>query len=156
MLVAYIFIFMCGALWRQPGVLRVDRLEFPLVLWLTIALIAVYTSKAGCFPWFGRMHAMRMLLGGGLLLYFLAAENIPGGGAAMEAANPRVPFVPRPAIRCAFLGLVWHTGVFLFYQPQPGDGPARARSTIDVGRHHGDYLCRLHQPGTAVVTVFLG
>ncbi len=60
-----------------------------------------------------------MLVGGGLLLFFVSLQHIPGGWIAMETATPqRFHLYHPPGDPIApFLGLVAGTvGVFLFYQ----------------------------------------
>jgi len=60
-----------------------------------------------------------MLIGGGIILFFLALGHIPGGWDAMVTASPERFHLYRPAndTEAPFLGLVAGTfGVFLFYQ----------------------------------------
>jgi SSS family solute:Na+ symporter len=121
MLVAYVFIFMVPVLYG--GSLAFSELtgwNFHLVLWGTIILIAIYTVKGGLLSvvWTDAMQC-GLLLGGGLLLYFLALRRIPGGWAAMAAANPERFHLYHPPgdPNAPFLGLLMGTvGVFLFYQ----------------------------------------
>ena len=59
-----------------------------------------------------------MLVGGGVLLFFLALHKVPGGWAAMQAANPDRFHIYRPPSdpTAPFLGIVLATfGVFIFY-----------------------------------------
>jgi SSS family solute:Na+ symporter len=60
-----------------------------------------------------------MLLGGGLVLYFVALHKIPGGWAAMAAASPERFHLYQPPndLNAPFLGLLFSSlGVGLFYQ----------------------------------------
>ena len=121
MLIAYVFIFMVPVLYG--GSLAFSELtgwNFYAILWATIALVALYAVKGGLLSvvWTDAMQCA-MLLGGGLLLYFLALNKIPGGWQAMVDANPdRFHLYHPPGDPSApFLGLLGGTlGVFLFYQ----------------------------------------
>jgi SSS family solute:Na+ symporter len=60
-----------------------------------------------------------LLIGGGVILYFVAPARIPGGWAAMVAVAPDRFHLYRPADdpEAPFLGLICASfGVFLFYQ----------------------------------------
>jgi len=121
MLLAYVFIFMVPILYG--GSLAFSELtgwNFYIVLWATILLIALYTVKGGLISvMYTDAVQCIMLLGGGLLLYFLALSKIPGGWKAMEAASPERFHLYHPADDkiAPFAGLVAGTlGLFVFYQ----------------------------------------
>jgi SSS family solute:Na+ symporter len=121
MLTAYVFIFMVAILYG--GSLAFSELtgwNFYIVLWATIILIALYTIKGGLISvMYTDAVQCIMLLGGGLLLYFLALKNIPGGWKAMEMASPeRFHLYYPPGDKIApFAGLITGTfGLFVFYQ----------------------------------------
>jgi SSS family solute:Na+ symporter len=93
--------------------------NFLAVLWGMVLLIALYTTKGGLSSviWTDALQCL-MLVGGGVVLFFLALGKVPGGWAAMEAANPdRFHLYHAPADPTApFLGIVLATfGVFIFY-----------------------------------------
>lgn len=120
MLLAYVFVFMVPVLYGGSlAFSQLTGLNFYLVLWLTVAMVAGYTAKGGLASvmWTDALQCL-MLLGGGLTLYFIALSNTPGGWTAMEAANPdrfhlyhpaTDPIAPFPAIVLATFGL------FIFY-----------------------------------------
>jgi solute:Na+ symporter, SSS family len=121
MLLAYVFIFMVPVLYG--GSLAFSELtgwNFYLVLWATVLLIGSYAIKGGLASvmWADAVQCA-MLLGGGLLLFFLALHKIPGGWTAMEAANPdRFHLYHSAGDPVApFLGiLAGSVGLFIFYQ----------------------------------------
>ncbi|OHB56851.1 MAG: hypothetical protein A2Y12_04420 [Planctomycetes bacterium GWF2_42_9] len=121
MLIAYVFVFMVPILYG--GSLAFSELtgwNFYIILWATIILIALYTIKGGLISvMYTDAVQCVMLLGGGLLLYFLALKNIPGGWQAMEVASPeRFHLYHPPGDKIApFVGLITGTfGLFVFYQ----------------------------------------
>jgi solute:Na+ symporter, SSS family len=121
MLIAYVFIFMVPVLYG--GSLAFSELtgwNFYAVLWATVILIAVYTVKGGLISvMYTDALQCIMLLGGGILLFFLALHHIPGGWAAMQLASPDRFHLILPANDKAapFLGLLaGSVGLFLFYQ----------------------------------------
>lgn len=121
MLVAYVLVFLVPVLFG--GALTFSQLtgfNFYVVLWCTTALVALYTVKGGLISvmWTDAVQCV-MLLGGGIILYFLAIRNIPGGwGAMMEASPERFHLYHPPTDPIApFAGLVAGTlGLFIFYQ----------------------------------------
>ena len=120
MLFAYVFVFMVPVLYG--GAIAFERLtgyNFYLVLWVIIFLVALYTIKGGLqsVVWADTVQCM-MLVGGGLILYFCALNKIPGGWAAMEAANPDRfhLYCPPNDPLAPFAGIVAGTlGLFVFY-----------------------------------------
>ncbi|MBI4579349.1 MAG: sodium/solute symporter [Planctomycetes bacterium] len=121
MLLAYVFIFLVPVLYG--GSLAMSELThwpFHAVLWVMIVLVGLYTIKGGLASvmWTDAAQCL-MLLGGGLVLFFLALRYIPGGWSAMVQAAPERFHVYQPPAdpNAPFLGLVVGTaGVFLFYQ----------------------------------------
>ncbi len=120
MLLAYVFVFMVPVLYG--GSLAFSALtgwNFHLVLWGIVVLVGAYTIKGGLIAvaWTDAIQCI-MLIGGGLVLFFVALAKVPGGWAAMEAANPdRFHLYRPPSDEVApFLGLIFASmGVFLFY-----------------------------------------
>ncbi|MFO1497762.1 MAG: sodium/solute symporter [Verrucomicrobiota bacterium] len=120
-LVGYIFIFLPPVLYG--GSLTLSQLTgWPewAVLLGTCLLVASYTLAGGLgsVMWTDAVQCL-MLVGGGIVLFFMALGQIPGGWSAMVAAAPdrfhlyRPPFDPE----APFLGLIVASfGVFLFYQ----------------------------------------
>jgi len=121
MLVAYVFVFMVPTLYGGSLVLHeLTGWNFYLVLWATAAIVGAYTIKGGlgAIMWTDAVQCL-MLVGGGVLLFFVSLNKIPGGWSAMRAASPERfhlyrppddPLAPFPALICATFG------VFLFYQ----------------------------------------
>ncbi|GMV96165.1 MAG: sodium transporter [Phycisphaerae bacterium] len=121
MLAAYVVVFLVPVLYG--GSLTFAHLtgtSFQLVLWLSVALVAVYTIRGGLesVMWTNLLQTI-LLVGGGLVLYFIVLAKVPGGWSAMVAANPqrfhlyRPPgdrIAPFPALMCLSVGLG------LFYQ----------------------------------------
>jgi SSS family solute:Na+ symporter len=121
MLFAYVFIFMVPVLYG--GSLAFSELtgwNFYIVLWAIIIFIALYTVKGGLISvMYTDALQCIMLLGGGILLYFVSLRNIPGGWHAMQLANPERFHLYRPPGDpvAPFLGLLAGTlGLFVFYQ----------------------------------------
>lgn len=120
MLGAYVIVFMVTVLYS--GSLALTELtgwNFYAVLWGMVVLIALYTTKGGLSSviWTDALQCL-MLVGGGLVLFFIALGKVPGGWAAMQAATPdrfhlyhppNDPVAPFPAIVLATFGL------FIFY-----------------------------------------
>jgi solute:Na+ symporter, SSS family len=121
MLFAYVFIFLVPVFYS--GTLAISDLTgwpFQAVLWTMVAVVAAYTVKGGLASvmWTDAMQCL-MLVGGGVLLFFVAIGKVPGGWNAMIAANPERFHLYRPAgdEAAPFLGLVAAMcGVILFYQ----------------------------------------
>ncbi len=120
MLVAYVFIFMPPVLYG--GSLAFSELtgwNFYAVLWGCVVLVAAYTVHGGlkAVMWTDAIQCV-MLIGGGLLLFFLALWQIPGGWSAMVQASPqRFHLYHGPDDPMApFLGFLGASvGLFLFY-----------------------------------------
>ncbi len=125
MLLAYVFIFMVPVLYG--GSLAFSELtgySFRLVLWGAVLLVMLYAIKGGLASvmWTDAVQCV-MLVGGGVMLFFLALNRIDGGGwtgwLSMEAANPDRFHLYRPATDpvAPFLGIILGSfGVFIFYQ----------------------------------------
>ncbi len=121
MLVAYVLIFMTTVLYG--GSLTLSELtgwNFQVVLWTITVLAGLYTVKGGLnsVMWTDAVQCV-LLVGGGVILFFVALDRIPGGWGAMLAANPeRFHLYQPPGDSMApFLGLLMGAlGVGLFYQ----------------------------------------
>ncbi|MHB0998631.1 MAG: sodium:solute symporter family transporter [Armatimonadota bacterium] len=121
MLVAYILVFLVPVLYG--GSLAFSELigvHFQIVLWATVILVGLYAIKGGLSSvmWTDAVQCA-MLVGGGLILYFIALDKIPGGWSAMVASNPERFHLAHPATDpvSPFLGIILGTfGVFIFYQ----------------------------------------
>lgn len=121
MLFAYVFIFMPPVFYG--GTLALTDLtgwNFSVVLWSMIILIAAYTVKGGYISvMYTDALQCAMLLGGGLLLFFISLHHVPGGWSAMELAAPDRFHLYRPADDgiAPMLGLLAGSmGLFIFYQ----------------------------------------
>jgi SSS family solute:Na+ symporter len=120
MLVAYVFIFLPTILYSGTiAFADITGLGFPAVLVTTVVLLGIYTVKGGlaAVVW-ADLAQCTMLLGGGLLLFFVALHHIPGGWAAMVQSDPRRFHLIQPASDpyAPFLGIVVASvGVNLFY-----------------------------------------
>ena len=121
MLVAYVVIFMVPVLYG--GSLAFSKLtgwNFYLLLWLTVIIVGLYSIKGGLgsVMWADALQCL-MLVGGGVILFFVALNKIPGGWSEMAKANPERFHLYRPPDDgiAPFLGLIFASfGVFLFYQ----------------------------------------
>ena len=162
MLVAYIFVFMVPVLYG--GSLAFSKLtgwNFYLILWLTVFIIGLYSVKGGLASvvWADALQCL-MLVGGGVILFFVSLNKIPGGWSAMVEANPERFHLYRPPGDpiAPFLGLIVASfGVFLFYQAANQVMIQRvlgARSTWDgiMGIIFAGFINRLRP----LVTSFLG
>ena len=120
-LVAYVFIFLVPVLYGGSLVLsQLTGFGFSIVLWVTVALVALYTAKGGlkAVVWTDAVQCL-MLVGGGLVLFFVALSQIEGGWSAMVEARPDRFHLYRPASdeTAPFLGMIAASfGVFLWYQ----------------------------------------
>jgi SSS family solute:Na+ symporter len=121
MLLGYVFIFLPPVLYG--GSLTVSQLTgWPtwIVLIGMCLLVASYTllGGLGSVMWTDAVQCV-LLVGGGIVLFFIALNKIPGGWTAMVAAAPERFHLYRPPTdpEAPFLGLVIASfGVFLFYQ----------------------------------------
>ena len=120
-LVGYVFIFLPPVLYG--GSLTISELT-GWSQWYVLAgiliLTASYTLLGGLSSvmWTDAIQCV-MLIGGGVLLFFVALDKIPGGWEAMTLAAPDRFHLYRPATdeEAPFLGLILASfGVFLFYQ----------------------------------------
>jgi solute:Na+ symporter, SSS family len=120
MLVAYVFIFLPTILYSGTiAFADITGLSFRVVLGTTVLLIGIYTVKGGlaAVVWTD-LAQCTMLLGGGLLLFFVALNHIPGGWTAMIHSDPQRYHLIQPASDpyAPFLGIVFASvGVNLFY-----------------------------------------
>ena len=120
-LLGYVFIFLPPVLYGG-GITFSELTGWPS--WAVILGIASLTASytllggLGSVMWTDAMQCL-MLIGGGVVLFFVALERIPGGWPAMVAAAPERFHLYRPPAdpRAPFLGLIIASfGVFLFYQ----------------------------------------
>ncbi len=162
MLVAYIFVFMVPVFYG--GSLAFSQLtgwNFYLIVWLMVIIIGLYSIKGGLSSvvWADALQCL-MLVGGGVILFFVALHKIPGGWSAMVRANPERFHLYRPPGDpiAPFLGLIFASfSVFLFYQAANQVMIQRvfgARSTWDgiMGILFAGFINRLRP----LVTSFLG
>ncbi|MCC6698570.1 MAG: sodium/solute symporter [Candidatus Hydrogenedentes bacterium] len=120
MLFAYVFVFMVPVLYG--GSLTFANLtgwNFFIVLWAMVVLVALYTVKGGLISvaWTDAIQCL-MLVGGGLILYFVALHQVPGGWSAMVEASPERFHLYRPPDDeiAPFAGILAGTlGLFVFY-----------------------------------------
>jgi solute:Na+ symporter, SSS family len=121
MLFGYVFVFLAPVLYG--GSVTFGQLTGwpPTVVLLGIAaLVGLYTLLGGLssIMWTDAVQCVLLVIGG-IVLYFVALDQIPGGWSAMvEAAPDRFHLYRPPSDADApLLGLVTATfGVFLFYQ----------------------------------------
>lgn len=121
MLVGYVFVFLAPVMYG--GSITFSRLTgwpFVTVLAGMALLVGVYTVLGGleAVMWTDAVQCLMLVLGG-LVLFFVALNHIPGGWPAMvEAAPERFHmYYPPSDPETPFLGLLVGTfGVFLFYQ----------------------------------------
>lgn len=162
MLGAYVLIFMVTVL--ASGTIALAELtgwNALIVLWSMVGLIAVYATRGGLSS-VVQTDALQclMLVGGGVVLFLVALNKVPGGWAAMQAASPARfhlyhpsddPAAPFPAIVLATFGL------FIFYSA----GNQVMAQRILAARSAWDGLMGVLWAGTInllrpLVTCFLG
>ena len=120
MLFAYVFVFMVPVLYGGSLTFALlTGLNFYIVLWTMVLLVALYTVKGGLLSvmWTDAVQCA-MLVGGGLVLYFVALHEVPGGWSAMVAASPERFHLYRPPGDeiAPFAGILLGTfGLFIFY-----------------------------------------
>ena len=120
MLFAYVFVFLVPVLYG--GSLTFASLtgwNFYYILWTMILLVAAYTVKGGLMSvvWTDALQCL-MLVGGGLVLFFVTLHQVPGGWQAMVEANPERfhLYCPPDHEVAPFLGVLAGTlGLFVFY-----------------------------------------
>lgn len=120
MLFAYVFVFLVPVLYG--GSLTFASLtgwNFYYILWGMVLFVAAYTIKGGLASvvWADAFQCL-LLVGGGLVLFFVALHQIPGGWQAMEEANPERfhLYCPPDHPASPFLGILAATiGLFVFY-----------------------------------------
>jgi SSS family solute:Na+ symporter len=120
-LFGYVFVFLPSVLYG--GSVTVSQLmgwpQWAVLIGIA-ALTGLYTVAGGltAVMWTDAVQCL-MLVGGGILLFFVALSRVPGGWAAMVAAAPERFHLYRPPAdpEAPFLGLIVASfGVFLFYQ----------------------------------------
>jgi len=162
MLAAYVFVFLVPVLYS--GSLALAELtgwNFYAVLWGMVVLVALYTTKGGLASviWTDALQCL-MLVGGGVILFFVALNKVPGGWAAMQAASPERFHLYRPPDdpSAPFPGIVLATfGVYIFYSAGNQVMAQRilgARSTWDG--HMGILWAGVINLLRPMVTCFLG
>lgn len=120
MLFAYVFIFLPTILYSGALAFSdITGVSFWVILAATVVLVGTYTVRGGlaAVVWTDVLQCI-MLVGGGLILFFVSLGHIPGGWDAMARAHPDRFHLIRPVDDpvAPFLGLVAGSfGVFLFY-----------------------------------------
>ena len=161
MLAAYVLVFQVPVLYGSTLVFsKLTGWSFFAVLWGTVALVGLYSIKGGLASvmWTDAVQCV-MLLGGGIILYFVAIANIPGGWAATVARQSRSAsiFIVRRMIPSPFPGLI--TGSLRFSVlpgEQPGDDPACAGRPLDWDGMMGIVFAGFINLFRPLVTCFLG
>jgi SSS family solute:Na+ symporter len=125
MLIAYVFVFMVAVLYGGSlAFAEVTGFNRSAVLWVTVVLVGAYTVRGGLASvvWTDAAQCI-MLLGGGIVLFFIALNHLPGGPLeaweSMRQAHPeRFHLYNPPSDPIApFPGLIVSTfGLALFYQ----------------------------------------
>lgn len=120
-LIGYVFIFLPPVLYGGSLTLSV------LTGWPEWYILAGIVILTGSYTIIGGLNSVMwtdaiqcvMLIGGGVLLFFIALHHIPGGWEAMAQASPERFHLYRPPSdpEAPFAGLIMASfGVFLFYQ----------------------------------------
>jgi len=121
MVVAYVFVFLVPVFYGgATAISDLTRWPFHAVLWTMVVAVALYTVKGGLrsVMWTDALQCL-LLVGGGIVLFFVALNRVEGGWAAMVQANADRFHLYRPIDhpKAPFLGLVTAVcGVILFYQ----------------------------------------
>ena len=119
-LFGYIVVFLLPVLYGASETFsHLTGWNYHVVQWILIAIVGGYTLKGGMIAvmWTDAVQCL-MLVGGGMLLFFVALNQIPGGWSAMVAANPdRFHLYAPPSDPIApFLGRIFMTfGLSLFF-----------------------------------------
>ncbi|MBS1751548.1 MAG: sodium/solute symporter [Bacteroidetes bacterium] len=121
MLIGYVFVFLPPVIYG--GSITLSELtgwKMEYVMAGIVLVTASYTLSGGLSSvmWTDAIQCV-LLIGGGVLFYFLALRHIPGGWDAMVAAAPERFHLYQPPSdpEAPFLGLILASfGVFLFYQ----------------------------------------
>ncbi len=121
MLVGYVFVFLPPVIYG--GSLTLSELTgWPLeyVMLGIVVVTASYTLAGGLSSvmWTDAIQCV-LLIGGGVVFFFIALDHIPGGWSAMVAARPERFHLYQPPgdPEAPFAGLILASfGVFLFYQ----------------------------------------
>lgn len=162
MTVGYIVVFLVAVLYGAcRSFAELTGWNYYVVLWLVIGVVAAYTLKGGMLAvmWTDAVQCL-MLVGGGILLFFVCLARIPGGWGAMVAAHPERfhLYAPPDDPIAPFLGRIMMTfGLSLFFSATNQVMIQRvlgARSIRDgfLGIIFAGYINFLRP----IVTVFLG
>jgi len=121
MLVAYIIVFLVPVLYGGSLTFsELSGMNFYFVLFGATAIVCLYTVRGGLesVMWTNLMQCL-LLIGGGVVLFFIALAKIPGGWGAMIQAHPERfhLYCPPSDPKAPFLGLIFMAmGLMLFYQ----------------------------------------
>lgn len=125
MLIAYVFVFMVPVLYGGSlAFAELTGFNRSLVLWVIVVFVGAYTVRGGLSSvvWTDAAQCI-MLLGGGIVLFFMALSELPGGlfeaWESMRQANPERFHLYNPPNdpTAPFPGLIVSTfGLALFYQ----------------------------------------
>lgn len=162
MTAGYIIVFLVAVLYGAcRSFAELTGWNYYAVLWLVILIVAAYTLKGGMLAvmWTDAVQCL-MLVGGGMLLFFVCLAKIPGGWGAMVAASPERfhLYAPPDDPIAPFLGRILMTfGLSLFFSATNQVMIQRvlgARSVRDgfLGIVFAGYINFLRP----IVTVFLG
>lgn len=120
MLFGYIVVFLIPVLYgASKSFAELTGWSYYMVLWVVIAVVAGYTLKGGMLAvmWTDAVQCL-MLVGGGIVLFFVCLQQVPGGWDAMVAANPERfhLYAPPDDPIAPFLGRIFMTfGISLFF-----------------------------------------
>ena len=116
----YVVVFLVAVLYGAcRSFAELTGWNYYAVLWLVIAITAAYTLKGGMLAvmWTDAVQCV-MLVGGGILLFFVCLDKVPGGWSAMVAARPERfhLYAPPDDPIAPFLGRLLMTfGLSLFF-----------------------------------------